>query len=72
MTTTHRSRCISSSSGSLAIENEDFISGMLAALTNKDVIGKLQTVIVNDLRKEVAYLRCVIEKKDATIESLTK
>ena len=72
MTTTLRSRRISSSSGSIAIENEDFISGMLAALTNKEVIGKLQAVIVNDLRKEVAYLRCVIEKKDATIESLTK
>ena len=71
MTTTRRSRRISSSSGSIAIEKEDFISGMLAAL-NKDVIGKLQTVVVNDLRKEVAYLRCVIEKKDATIESLTK
>ena len=71
MTTTRRSRRISSS-GSIAIEKEDFISGMLAALSNKDVIEKLQTVVVNDLRKEVAYLRCVIEKKDATIESLTK
>lgn len=72
MTTTRRSRRISSSSGSLAIEKEDFINGMLAALSNKEVIEKLQTVVVNDLRKEVAYLRCVIEKKDATIESLTK
>ena len=72
MTTTRRSRHISLSSGSIAIEKEDFISRMLAALSNKDVIEKLQTVVVNDLRKEVAYLRCVIEKKDATIESLTK
>ena len=72
MTTTRRSRRISSSSGSLAIEKEDFINGMLAALGNKEVIEKLQTVVVNDLWKEVAYLRCVIEKKDATIESLTK
>ena len=71
MTTTRRSRRISST-GSIAIEKEDFISGMLAALSNKEVIEKLQTVLVNDLRKEVAYLRCVIEKKDATIESLTK
>ena len=69
--TTRRSWRISSS-GSIAIEKEDFISGMLAALSNKDVIEKLQTVVVNDLRKEVVYLRCVIEKKDATIESLTK
>ena len=67
MTTTRRSRRISST-GSIAIEKEDFISGMLAALSNKDVIEKLQTVLVNDLRKEVAYLRCVMEKKDATIE----
>ena len=43
MTTTRRSRHISSS-GSIAIEKEDFISGMLAALSNKDVIEKLQTV----------------------------
>ena len=66
MTTTRRSRRISSSSGSIVIEKEDFISGMLAALSNKEVIEKLQTVVVNDLRKEVAYLRCVIEKKDLT------
>ena len=72
MTTTRRSRRISSSSGSLAIEKEDFINGMLAALGNKEVIETLQTVVVNDLRDEVAYLRCFIEKKDATTGSLTK
>ena len=72
MTTTHKSRYMSSSSGSIAIDKEDCISGMLAALSSKEVIEKLQAAVVTDLRKEVAYLRCVIEKKDATIESLTK
>ena len=62
-------RSVSAKTG---MEKQDFVKGLILALTDEKVIGALQTIVCRQLQNELSELKDVILKKDETINSLTK
>ena len=54
----------------MGIAEEEFIKAFSAALSNEEIIRKLQNVVVSQLRKEVSELREIIKNKDKHLDEL--
>ena len=57
-------------STNMGIAEEESIRAFSAALSNEDIIRKLQAAVVSQLRKEVSELRELVKGKDTQLEEL--